>query len=66
MKVKVIKVHKKYEALFPLNSETELTIKGWIDKDTVKSPVDNKDYLASDLCSCFSNHCAYPDIFEKL
>ncbi|MBN2661932.1 MAG: hypothetical protein JXR54_11745 [Tannerellaceae bacterium] len=66
MKVKVIKVHPRYEELFSLNSETELTIKGGMDKDTIKSPVDNKDYRATDLCSCFSNHCAYPDIFEKL
>lgn len=65
MTVKIKKVHEKYRHLFPVGSYCELQIVA-NGRDLIQSPANERFYYAADLCSAFSNRCAYPDIFEKV
>lgn len=63
MKVKLIKFHPAWNVLYPneftLGDELELSGK-------IVTSKNGRGFNAKDLCKSFSNHCSYPDIFEKL
>lgn len=67
MLVKIKKVHKKYEELFPLG--TVVTFRRSCPNHLVacvKSEINQEWYPANDLCRCFSNRCSFSDIFDKV
>lgn len=63
MKVRLIKVHQAWNTLYPNEfvAGDILDLNGHI----VTTKNGNK-FSADDLCSAFSNHCSYSDIFEKV
>lgn len=63
--VEIIKVHKKYEELFPLGSAVEFR-KLNSGECVVKSPINGKNYDANDLCKAFSDSCTYGQCFKRI
>ena len=63
MKVRIKKIHSSWNFLhdneFNVGDIVEL------DGNTVTTKT-GKKFNATDLTKCFSNHCSYPDIFEKI
>lgn len=64
IKVRIKKVHKKWEDLFPLGETFDLITGGG--EPVLILSKEGQHYYADDLCKCFSNHCSFSDIFDKV
>lgn len=63
MKVKIIKVHPGWNGIH----EGEFSVGDIVELEkNIVTTKSGKKFDANDLCKIYSNHCSYPDIFEKV
>lgn len=60
VRVRLTKVHPIWEGTFSVGDELDL-----ISGKTIVS-LKGVKYDAIDLCRCFSNHCSFSDIMERI